>query len=508
MRLVVLISVLVVLSQLSDIFAFQLFEDLFPDGKYCPLQELKTNEAQDHQSLSCPDPIVIRTKYPYLILWKENQEKIDENRIHVIQPHSWPDFIDLKSMSAEDNVMHFTLHNTSFHHHAHRQDGKSIDFTLKINGILLVQTKAFKRVQTPSTKDFCTMSNLVPGKWKYDPKFNFNTTNAWQTCPSLHENLEYRWSCLFQGLHYFPASNCHVLPLRQSLFLLYHHFQGEGLITNSTGHPYFFFFGDSLILQLCATGRCELHSHSNIILSQPSYVHSSSLRSLGYQARYKWNPFLRSDLPCSPLCLDETFRKKKGLKGYYRDLPGPCQGCMDGNISHRYPSNHPEVFYMLHDLPLSVKVLVLDAGAWFISENVKGEDSTAIFKETLEAFIPHLAYFQKQRNYEVDIYFLPLPGVDSSLAKSASYEWPKFEEKNRVLYKLFSPESLAVHNVTVTILPNDELFQRKHLISGLTNVFLHDNLHYCAPGTFSPDSFLFELLLHNHIVKKLSSKRM
>ncbi len=101
----------------------------------------------------------------------------------------------------------------------------------------------------------------------------------------------------------------------------------------------------------------------------------------------------------------------------------PCQGCPDGNMTHRYPFDHPEVFYTLHELPQSVRVLVFDAGAWFVANNVRGEDSTAIYKETLEAFIPHLAYFQKQRNYEVDIYFLSLPGVDPSLAKSPGHEW-------------------------------------------------------------------------------------
>eukprot|EP01040_Poterioochromonas_malhamensis_P015482 gene15482-17331_t len=184
MLLAVLISILFILYRVSDIFAFQLFQDFFPDGKYCPLQDLKTNE-------SCAEPIVIRTKYPYLILWRENSEKADERRIHVVQPQSWPDLVDLESISAEDKELHFTLHNTSFHHHGHHLEEKSIDFTLKINGILLVQTTVFKRVQISSTKDYCTMTNLVPGKWKYDPKFIFNTTNAWQTCPSLHENLEY-----------------------------------------------------------------------------------------------------------------------------------------------------------------------------------------------------------------------------------------------------------------------------------------------------------------------------
>ncbi len=502
MRLAILIHFLIALALLSEDFSFQLFQDFFPDGKYCLIQELKRkNETKHHQT--CRDPIVIRTKYPYLIIWKEHQEKMSDHSIHVVKPESWSDAVDLKSKSEEDKELHFTLNNTSFHlhshdhHHSSQHEENSMNFTLKLNdGILLVQSVMYKRVQT---EHYCTMNNLVPGKWKYDHTFVFNTSDAWNTCPSFPPHS---WDCMYHALQYFPDSNCHVLPLRQSLFLLYHYFHVEGLISNSTDSPYFFFMGDSLSGQLCITGRCELHSHANMILSQVPYRYNSSMLSLGNQARYKVHQFLRSDYPCCLACADETYRKKEGFKRSVRNSPGPCEGCPDGNISHHSPFDHPEFFRALQEIPLSVRVLVLDAGAWFTPLLLKGEDSTTIYKETLEALIPHLAYFQKQRNYEVDLYFLPLPGVDPSLAISPSHEWSKYEEKNQIMYNLFSPQFLAAHNLTITILPNKELFQRKHLIDGVTNVFLRDNLHYCGPGAFSPDSFLFELLAHSHVVRK------
>ncbi len=508
-----LIPALLVLSFFLEIFfALQLYRDFFPDGKYCLIQELKTNKTKHHKL--CSDPIVIRTKYPYLIIWDEHHDRSYDHGIHVVQPESWPNVVDLKkSKSEEDRELHFTLHNTSFHlyhqrhHHLQRT---SMNFTLKLkDGLLLVHSVAYKRVQTSSTEHYCTMNNLVPGKWKYDSTFVIRSDDKWQNCPTIYTPLYERyWYCAssFHALQYFPDSNCHILPLRQSLFLLYQSFYVEGLITNSTDKPYFFFMGDSLVLQLSATARCELHSNANMILSQYQYHISSSVHSLGYQVFGKWNQFLRSDLPCSLSCADETYLKTEGSKKDIRYELSPCGGCPNGNISSRSPFTHPELFYMLHVIPLSVRVLVLDAGAWFISDNVRGEDSNVVYKETLEALIPHLVYFQKQRNYEVDIYFLPLPGVDPSLAKSPSHEWSKYEEKNRILYSLFSLQSLSVHNITITLLPNNKIFHRKNLINGISNYFLPDNLHYCAPGAFSPDSYLFELIVHNHVVKKLREK--
>eukprot|EP01040_Poterioochromonas_malhamensis_P014851 gene14851-16517_t len=191
-----IVGLFMLLALFSEAFAFQLFQDFFPDGKYCLIQELKNHETKHHES--CSDPIVIRTKYPYLIIWKEHQERMSDHSIHVVKPESWPDVVELKSKSEEDKELHFTLHNTSFHLHHQRQHQnlhrQSVNFTLKLkSGLLLVQSVAYKRVLPPSTEHYCTMNNLVPGKWKYDPKFTFNTSEAWNTCPTLKQNFEARW---------------------------------------------------------------------------------------------------------------------------------------------------------------------------------------------------------------------------------------------------------------------------------------------------------------------------
>ncbi len=513
------LSIYVLLFVIFSHISAQLFQTLLPDGKYCPKEQLddRSKRSKDKSSIQC---IIIRTKYPYLIIWEENQERDDKHGIYVGKPESWPDVVDLKSKTAVESELHFILHNASFHFHSHPHH-RSIHFTLNVNGSLFLQPvkdTTFERLTfikattKPSSEHYCTMKGLIPGRWKYDFGFDVPNEKKSESCPLLYPVIsnvkgyaeDYFHCPTFHALQYFPYSNCHVLPLRQSLFLLYNRIHVEGLINNSTDQPYFFFMGDSLGFQIYVTVRCEIYSHSNIILSQPPFHYNSSLMSsLTEQAKYKNNQFLRRDFPCSLSCTDKNYLRTEGLKRDYRHGLSPCQGCPDGNLTHRSPLNHPEVFDMLYEIPLSVRVLVLDAGAWFISDSLRGEDSSAVYKETLEAFIPHLAYFQKQRNYQLDIYFLPLPGVDPSLAKSPSHEWSRYEEKNQILYTLFSPRSLAAHNLTVTILPNDELFQRKHLINGATNVFLPDNLHYCTPGAFSPNSFLFELIAHNHVIKKL-----
>lgn len=82
---------------------------------------------------------------------------MNEHGIHVVKPESWPDVVDLKSKSPEDREIHFTMNNASmnlrFPHHHHNLVGKSIDFTLKLNGILLAQSLIFKKVQTPSSTE-------------------------------------------------------------------------------------------------------------------------------------------------------------------------------------------------------------------------------------------------------------------------------------------------------------------------------------------------------------------
>lgn len=262
------------------------------------------------------------------------------------------------------------------------------------------------------------MSNLLPGKWKYDSNFVIQSGDKWKNCLPLYfaqssmirqmGDTSY-WKCAssYQALQYFSSSNCHVLPLRQSFFLLYQNLHRKGVITNSTDKPYFFFLGDSLVQQVSAAGHCEFHSHENMILSQLPYHLNSSVHSSGFQAKFKWNQFLRSDLPCLRRCSNEAYRNTEGLKRDERHDMSWCQGYPDGNTSHVSPSEHPELFQYLHDIPLSVRVLVLNAGPWFILNSVRGEASSTVFKETFEGLIPHLADFHKRRNYQVDIYLLP-----------------------------------------------------------------------------------------------------
>eukprot|EP01040_Poterioochromonas_malhamensis_P017549 gene17549-20211_t len=157
------VGLFMALALFSEVFTFQLYQEFFPDGKYCALQELKNHETKHHEF--CSDPIVIRTKYPYLIIWNENHDRNYDHSIHVVKPKSWSDVVDLKAKPEEDKELHFTLNNTSFHlhHQRHHQNlhRQSVNFTLKFNsGLLLVQSVAYKRVQSSSSEHYCTMNNL------------------------------------------------------------------------------------------------------------------------------------------------------------------------------------------------------------------------------------------------------------------------------------------------------------------------------------------------------------
>eukprot|EP01040_Poterioochromonas_malhamensis_P014850 gene14850-16515_t len=119
---------------------------------------------------------------------------MDEHGIQVVKPESWPDVVDLKSKSVRE--LHFTLKNASHHqHHQHHTfEGGLINFTLKFNGVLLAQKVTFQRVQRLSTEQYCTMKSLTPGKWKYDLKLPFNTSDAWNTCPTFNsQKFEPHW---------------------------------------------------------------------------------------------------------------------------------------------------------------------------------------------------------------------------------------------------------------------------------------------------------------------------
>ena len=146
-----------------------------------------------------------------------------------------------------------------------------------------------------------------------------------------------------------------------------------------------------------------------------------------------------------------------------------------------------------------------NGGAWF-SEYFLVQNGTIVLRETLEALLLQLAKLQRERDYKLDLYFLTLPGVDPAIAKKASFGWDEYEKKNRIISDVFSERSMTRYNITVTLIHNDQFFSdRKKKVDGYM-ISTPDRLHYCVPGTFSPPSFLFEVILHFHVRNRLKQE--
>lgn len=499
------------------------------DGKYCLYKNL---------SETCHHPIVkIQTKYPFLIVHiHERKEKLEGRRnIHVIKPFFWHDIPSLWNTTTAASLVEFTLHNISG---GIIENHSSLGFSLKKNGILHVQhlhheqPLTFKRFHHST---YCNISNILPGKWYYDENYLVRDENKWETCPNYHVKFPVLECPSYYALQYFPDSHCTILPLRKSLYYLHDYLinndnisrkfelysaSASGRKKNNTNvlvaskypveegesdNVYFYITGDSLTRQLAVSAECEIQSNLEGLKSVKYLSKTSSV----LKVYWKLNQFLRSDLPCHLSCLtNSTYFVTDGQKASSEYFPFPCKGCPDGRRITGEAKDNPELFTYfsyLKDIPSSVRVLLLNAGPWYI-KRFHVLDGNKEFRETLQALVYYLAMIQKEREYQLDIYFLALPSVDADLPDYVSLEFTGYKEKNEILYDVFSPHATSSYNLSVTIIANHQFYQKKAL-QGKENVFSSDNLHYCFPGTFSPPSFLFETIVHHHVMKLMSKEK-
>lgn len=455
------------------------------DGKYCLLDQKSV--------VSCQLSISLHTRTPYIIFRIEDEKRVRE-----------PPSIHVEKMLPQSTnhtslvKIQFIVNNLS---HPLFQQHSSFVFTVQRDGILDAQPRLvsnqneaarpflFKKV---SNQQLCQSSNLLPGLWRYDPHHLVTEENKWENCPSLQFSYFPRPTPYYAS-EFYPESNCLILPVRVSLTLLLRHLKKEGSLPYHHKHQasnYIQFFGDSFSRQVVFSGLCESQSDEFAVF-RPSLI---------------WNRYFRNDLPCAPSCLvDPNYLAGEGATYQrFEGAPTPCSGCPDGKKRFDSAMGHSELFSQLFDIPASTRVLVINGGTWF-TRDWYVENNTEVFKDAVRAFIPELAKLQKQRNYALDIYFITLPAVDPSLSLRNSFEWDTFEERNRFLYDVLSDKALAVHNLTVTILPNDKLFRRKNM-SEERNVFSPDNFHYSSISVFSPPTFLFQLIVHHHVNKVLKAK--
>eukprot|EP00599_Poterioochromonas_sp_BG-1_P013034 CAMPEP_0173155768 /NCGR_PEP_ID=MMETSP1105-20130129/14320_1 /TAXON_ID=2985 /ORGANISM="Ochromonas sp., Strain BG-1" /LENGTH=208 /DNA_ID=CAMNT_0014072293 /DNA_START=861 /DNA_END=1487 /DNA_ORIENTATION=+ len=202
-------------------------------------------------------------------------------------------------------------------------------------------------------------------------------------------------------------------------------------------------------------GNCELESHDDSLSIRKQYYQGlgvsldSGLDGNDIAIFSLWNQYLRNDYPCQP---------------------------------QYHLNQHAESFEYLEKVPLETRIVVINSGALY----PLFQNGTTVFRETLEALLPQLAKLQRERNYQLDLYFLTLPGVDPATAKKTSFDWGEYEKRNRIISDVFSEGSTGRYNITVTVLHNDRFFfDRRKKVDG-DMISTPDRLHYCVPGAFSP----------------------
>ena len=103
----------------------------------------------------------------------------------------------------------------------------------------------------------------------------------------------------------------------------------------------------------------------------PEHSTSTSTTS-SFSPQYIFNSFLRPNIPCEAICLQNTsFRL--GVKGHF---PDPCSGCPEGKAISSAPPHHSAfrrgggvmagsgAKWWMHDLPVNTRVLIISTGAW------------------------------------------------------------------------------------------------------------------------------------------------
>jgi hypothetical protein len=539
-----------------------LFEELVEnivnvDGEYLYLH--KAGE-QPGSGLTVPS-IKISTKYPYVVL----QVHGDRNHDHVysVKPNNGSnESSDQSSVHSESTVMAFQVENISYA--ALFQENKNPAyhnlniFSIKKSGTIHLQVidynhehkhhhhhLRFRKSKDHSLKSLikhhlCSPEDLLPGKWKIDPNNVQLDSSKWDHCPAYRKaNPGTSYLCPGTGYFasfYYPDSNCYVLPLHLSGFLLYELYEKETILLMKSNakqsnysyyNHYYYSIGDSLNGQLYAAGSCDLESQSlplssykaELEIVSPSKRIETSTKpeeakavplSYLFDADQLWKQYLRDDLPCVPSCLsNSTFLITDGQKKKYGYLPGPCEGCPKGEKRPFHPeaslSENAFFFDYLKYIPKETKLLVLNAGAWY-TEWFLIKNGTQRFQETLLGLLPFLAQLQSNRIRDnqdpLDFYFLGLPTLNAS--NNPGYEWDEYPPRNEIARNLFETTARHKYNLSITFLPNAEWFRtRKEMFSDGPNIATPDKLHYCVPGVFSAPSFLFELVWHFHLRNRL-----
>lgn len=512
----------------AEIAPFSLF---YPDGKYCLIEKY---QATGTKGQTCKHSIVVNTKFPFLILSLEDED-YETQRIYVIRPDVWPEVIQ---PSSAETIFEFTLFNVT--HHSLFKEESSLLCAFKKTGVLFIQPNVssklsseqsshpevyfkFKRIKSHSFKNvirhsLCHSNNLLPGKWKFDPTHMNYEEDKWNSCPEhkAHSHRTYECPKPYYASHYYPNSECFILPLRVSLYLLKHLLEmdlprvedDEPDFSMISKIPYYTFIGDSLNGQILIAGNCELEKY---LTSNDGSIHSISNASTAGRliefANIKikpiWKQFLRNDLPCYPKCLtNQTFLITDGQVSRYRYLPSPCKGCPDGIRSNQGLFENADIFSYFKEIPHETRILVLNAGVWF-TKYFSIEEGTLTFSETLLALLPHLLTLQQERNYYLDIYFLSLPFVDPELGKNEDFEWKEYSQRNQIIEDIMVNYARIHYNLSITVIPNEQLFLNRKRLFDSGAISAPDNLHYCVPGSFSAPTFLFELILHHHISKRV-----
>jgi hypothetical protein len=271
--------------------------------------------------------------------------------------------------------------------------------------------------------------------------------------------------------------------------------------------------GDSLLHQMYENSFCELTR----IIQQP-------FSQLERKISFNFHHFLRSDLPCDPLCSDPSFFRTAIANISETGLGSPCYGCyLQKRFLNETSDNATDdmvnqfLFPWLYDessrtgIPLDTEILLLDSGAWYNKYN-HVISSNVYYREMIAKLFPLLRDLQKKRKQLV-IFWLGLPKMFMKSWKS--FEWKDFGEKNAMimnavdeynLYWKLSSELGGGKIQKMFYLDVDKFTSdRKKFEYTKLGQYHTDHVHWMIPGPYSIPSLELEAILHLFIRNKLKS---
>jgi hypothetical protein len=223
------------------------------------------------------------------------------------------------------------------------------------------------------------------------------------------------------------------------------------------------FVGDSINVQQHVATRCELeHAGLESLLSE--YQH--------------WSPLLRSDLPCSSRCSENTF--------FSANVEGRCKQCdISGKRSPHLPLLSEKWYVNAQD----ARVLVISAGIWYNAFQLgAGSDVHQLYAETLAEIAPLL---QGLVDRGMRVYWLDIPPrPDQIPGERSDYEWDYFGPRNEQAAQVLqaSAPGVVFLNTTAATLPLRSLRGLGQSINGP---------HWCSPGPDSAPGLIARHLLHD-----------